>query len=464
MKKTHVTSFADASRREFLKRSSALSVAGMAAPWALNLAAMGEASAQAATDYKATVCIFLYGGNDHGNTLVPYDATTHAQYSTLRSTLATPRDALTPTWLVPTVALAGGREYALAPQLLPLKGLFDAGVMAPLLNIGPLVEPTSKAQYVARSTALPPKLFSHNDQQSVWQSGLAEGSTSGWGGRIGDLFAAGNGNSVFTSVSVSGNAVFLSGREAAQYQVSSAGSIPINGIGATLYGSGAAAEALRQLITQAPSGHVMQQAHAALVSRSISADTVLRGALGGTPALATAFPATGLGGQLNMVAKMIAARNTLQSKRQVFLVSMGGFDSHDNLVDDHPALLTQVADAMAAFYQATAELGVASQVTSFTASDFGRTLASNGDGSDHGWGSYHFAMGGAVQGKRFYGSVPELGDNGPDDVGQGRMLPTMAVHQLAATLATWMGVSSGDMATVVPGIDRFSNANIGLFG
>ena len=453
----------DASRREFLKRASAVSVAGSAAPWALNLAAIGEAAAQGATDYKALVCVFFYGGNDHGNTLVPCDAATYAQYAALRGGLATAQSALTATVLTPAAALANGRQYALAPELAALKPVFDAGRLGVLLNVGPLVVPTTKAQYVARSVPLPPKLFSHNDQQSVWQASSPEGSTSGWGGRIGDLFAAGNGQSVFTAVSVAGNAVYLSGQSAVQYQVTSNGSVPINGIGNTLYGSSAAAQALRSLITASPGANLFEREHARVVQRSIDANGALTTALGGTAPLATIFPATPLAAQLAMVARMISARNALGAKRQVFFVSLGGFDTHDNLATDHPALLAQVGPALAAFDAATAELGVASQVTTFTASDFGRTLSSNGDGSDHGWGSFHFAFGGAVRGQRFFGQPPVPGNDGPDDVGQGRMLPTMAVDQLAATLATWMGVSGTDLASVVPGIGNYSVKDIGLF-
>jgi uncharacterized protein (DUF1501 family) len=464
MKKTTTTSFQAASRREFLKRSSALSIAGAAAPWAMNLAAMGEAAAQSADDYKALVCVFLFGGNDHGNTIIPYDAASYAEYARLRSSLALPRDTLAATLLSPSVALDGGRQFALAPTLAALKPVFDSGRLAPVMNIGPLIEPTTKAQYAARSVELPPKLFSHNDQQSVWQASLAEGATSGWGGRMGDVFMAGNGQSTFTAVSVSGNAVFLSGREVSQYQVSSAGSVAINGIGSNLYGSPAAAQALRSLITTVPSdNHLMRQAYVAVTQRSITADSSLRGALAGAAPLPTTFPATGLGGQLSMVARMIAARSQLGAKRQVFFVSLGGFDNHDLLLTAHPALLQQVGDAMAAFYQATVDLGVATNVTTFTASDFGRTLASNGDGSDHGWGSHHFVMGGAVRGQRFFGAVPALGDGGPDDVGQGRLLPTTSVDQLAGTFAAWMGLSPGQVEGVVPGIGNFGVRDLGLF-
>jgi uncharacterized protein (DUF1501 family) len=461
----HSTKHLEASRREFLKRSSAVSVAGAAAPWALNLAAIGEAAAQSASDYKALVCIFFYGGNDHGNTLVPYDTPNYNQYAALRSTLATPQASLANTVLAPTIALPGSRQYALAPELSALKPVFDAGRLGVLLNVGPLIVPTTKAQYTTRSVPLPPKLFSHNDQQSVWQASNPEGATSGWGGRIGDLFAAGNGQSTFTAVSVSGNAVYLAGRSAVQYQVTSSGSVPINGIGNTLYGSAAAAQALRTLITSGTaSAQLFEREHARVVQRSIDADVALRAGLAGIAPLATVFPSgNGLASQLSMVARMIAARNALGARRQVFFVSLGGFDTHDNLATDHPALLAQVGPALAAFDAATIELGVSQQVTAFTASDFGRTLASNGDGSDHGWGSYHFVFGGAVKGRGFFGQAPVLGNDGIDDVGQGRMLPTMAVDQLAASLATWMGVSGTDLASVVPGIGSYSVKDLGLF-
>jgi uncharacterized protein (DUF1501 family) len=456
------------SRREFVKRASALSAAGVVTPWALNLAAIGAAAAQSApSDYKALVCVFLFGGNDHGNTLVPYDSVNHSTYLDLRGGLGIERALLTPTVLVPKEnSHLEGRQYALAPSLQALMPAFNAGRMGVLLNVGPLVRPTSKAQYEARSVRLPPKLFSHNDQQSVWQTSNPEGAGSGWGGRMGDLLASGGPESTFAAVSVRGNAVYLSGNSVVQYQVSSDGSVPINGIGNTLYGSGAAAQALRSLITQAPSNNIFELEHARVVERSIGADVKLRDALGNSTALSTVFPDGGLASQLRMVARMISARKQLGVKRQVFFVGVGGFDLHDNLLAQHPVLLAGVGGAMAAFDNEMVAMGVSNQVTAFTASDFGRTLTSNGDGSDHGWGGYHFVMGGAVKGKNFFGKAPILANNGPDDVGQGRMLPTMAVDQLAAKLATWMGVSDSDLKTVVPNIVNYDPAtkNLGIFG
>ena len=455
------------SRRAFLRQASQLSMAGVAAPWAVNLAAMAEAAAQTssagADDYKALVCVFLYGANDHTNTLPPYDASTHAEYLRVRGSIATARDALAATALLPRLALPGGRQMALAPELLPLKSLFDAGQLGVLLNVGTLIQPTTKAQYTAASVPLPPKLFSHNDQQSVWQSSLPEGSTSGWGGRIGDLFMAGNGNATFSCVNVSGNAVYMSGREAVQYQVSTSGSVALRGIQSNLFGSAACSAALRSLVT-APHTHLMRAEHTRVMSRAIDANTSLSTALAAAPALNTVFDTTSsLAAQLRMVARMISVRQALGARRQVFFVSLGGFDLHDFLVAQHPGLLTQVGGALKSFYDATVELGVASQVTSFTASDFGRTFSSNGDGSDHGWGSHHFLMGGAVAGGRFHGRLPALSINGADDVGQGRLLPTTAVDQLAATLARWMGVSDSNLALVAPNIGNYTVRDLGLF-
>ncbi|MET0855263.1 MAG: DUF1501 domain-containing protein, partial [Telluria sp.] len=313
-----------------------------------------------------------------------------------------------------------------------------------------------KLQYTNKSVKLPPKLFSHNDQQSVWQSSAPEGATSGWGGRIGDLFESGNGNATFTCVNVSGNAVFMSGKSAVQYQVSTAGSVPLAGLKAPLFGSAACSDALRTLVSQ-PRAHLLENEYSRVTKRSIDADTVLTSALASSPALATAFPAgNNLADQLKMVARMISAGPALGAKRQVFFVSMGGFDTHDAMLTAHPGLLSGVAGALAAFQQATVELGLSDKITTFTASDFGRTMSGNNDGSDHGWGSMHFVMGGAVKGQRFYGTAPVVANGGPDDVGQGRLLPTTSVDQLAATLGKWMGVSDSDLLGMLPSLVNYN--------
>ena len=452
----------DLDRRAFLRRAGQLGVAGIAAPWAINLASIGEAAAFTASDYKALVCVFMYGGNDYGNTVVPYDATNYSKYAAIRTGIATPRANLAATALTPTVALPNGQLLALAPEMTALKSLFDAGKLAVQLNVGPLIQPTTLAQYNAKSVPLPPKLFSHNDQQSTWQASSPEGAINGWGGRLGDMAMSNNGGATFSCISVSGNAVFVSGRNAIQYQVSSSGAVPISGIKTAAFGSSAVSAALQSLATQS-SSHVLQNEYTKLTQRSITAESGVSAALAGVPPFTTAFPAgNSLATQLQVVAKLIAARSVLGVKRQVFFVSIGGFDLHDNLPSQHPPLLTNVSNAMAAFYNATVELGIQNSVTAFTASDFGRTFASNGDGSDHGWGSHHFVLGGAVNGKRFYGTAPAPAVNGTEDVGQGRLLPTTSVDQFAATLATWFGVSASELLTVVPNIANYSTKNLGF--
>lgn len=474
----HIGKVNELSRRAFLRRSKQLAVAGSASSFALGLAGIGEAAAfSAGNDYKALVCIFLYGGNDHNSTLMPFDSVNYDLYSAIRGggpgqtaggiTLA--RSSLAATALTPSggQVLTNNLQYALAPQMTRLKALFDAGRMAPLLNVGPLIAPLTLAQYNSSNLVAnprPAKLFSHNDQQSTWQSSKPEGATDGWGGRMGDLAMSSNANALFTCISATGNAVFLSGQTALTYQVSSAGALAVNGIKSNLYGSSAGSAALRTLMTQT-SNNVFEAEYNRVAKRSIDAEGVVTAALQPIT-LATSFrPATGrnsLAEQLQVVARLIAARQPLGARRQVFMVSMGGYDLHDNLITNQANLMGQLDFAMDAFYRATVELGVADKVTTFTASDFGRTLQSNGDGSDHGWGSHHFIMGGAVNGGRFYGVAPQISVTSPDQVGQGRLLPNISVDQYASTLATWFGVSASELPSVSPNIGRFATANLGF--
>ena len=453
------------SRRAFLKRSAALGLAGSAMPFVTSLAAIGEAAAAVTTDYKALVCVFLYGGNDYANTLPPYDQASYNLYQAARSNIALARNTLDATVLNPVSALAGGRQYALAPTMAPLLPLFNAGKMAVALNVGSLIQPTTKAQYSANSVPLPPKLFSHNDQQSFWQASNPEGATSGWGGRIGDLFQSGNGSSTLTCINATGNAVFLTGKTAIQYSVGTGGPIALLGNGSSLFGSTTAASTLRTLMT-AGQGNIFQNEHARVSKRALDTYAQVNTALAGAPAANfPGFPTSNsLADQLKIVARLISVSSELGARRQVFFVSIGGWDMHDALVANHPTQTGLLANAMRAFYETTKTLGVADKVTTFTASDFGRTLQSNDDGSDHGWGSMHFVMGDAVRGQRFYGTPPAVGNNTPDDVGQGRLLPTMSVDQYASTLASWFGVSAGDMPTVLPNIGNYnaSTWNLGF--
>lgn len=309
-----------------------------------------------------------------------------------------------------------------------------------------------------------PLLFSHNDQQSVWQSSSPEGSTVGWGGNIGDLALSSNGNSLFTCISVTGNAVFLSGDSALQYQVSTNGAVAINGVKNNVYGSSAVRTALTSLIQQG-STQTLENEYTRVTTRAVTAESQITSGLSAVT-LATTFPNNNsLANQMKMVARLIGARSALGSKRQVFMVSLGGFDLHDNLIAQQPVLMQRVSEAMTAFYNATVELGVADKVTAFTASDFGRTLSSNGDGSDHGWGGHHLMVGGAVKGKAFYGKAPPVSNTNTTDandqwhVGQGRLLPSTSVDQYAATLASWFGVSNSELAGVLPNLSHFGGAD-----
>lgn len=461
-------------RRAFLQRSSQLAIAGSALPLAINLAAMGEAAAFESSDYKALVCIFLYGGNDYANTVVTYDEKSHAQYARIRAagagtaagSIVLERPALFNNLLKSTEPLADGRQYALHPSLGSIARLFNDGHAAVQLNVGPLVVPLTRAQYESRAYPVPPKLFSHNDQQSIWQSSSPEGSTIGWGGRIGDLALNANSNALFTCISVTGNSVFLSGQQAMQYQCSHNGAIRIKSLqhGDWFFGQH---ESMRQILLdliQESRDHVLQNEYNAVMRRALLSEEKVRGALNGIN-LQTPFAENNLSRQMKMVARLIAARNSLGVKRQVFMVSMGGFDLHDHLVAKQPVLFRELDQAINAFYQATVELGVADRVTSFTASDFGRTLTSNGNGSDHGWGSHHFVIGGAVKGARYFGEAPpvSIGDSSaPEDqwhVGQGRLLPRTSTDQFAATLAKWFGVPNSELNAILPNLRHFGSGN-----
>ena len=455
-------------RRDFLRRSGQLALTGTALPLALNLAAMGEAAAfnAPAGDYKALVCVFLYGGNDYANTVISYDDTSYNQYSTIRGGgagqtaggIALAKSALAATLLTSTVA--------------PLDVV---GVAHPTAPLAPISVTLTRVQYNSANKALyprPPQLFSHNDQQSIWQSSSPEGSKVGWGGNIGDLVLQNglNSNSLFTGMSVTGNAVFLSGDTALQYQLSTSGAIKIKpATNATVFGSANVSSAIASLIRQSRS-HVLENEYNKVTDRAMTAEATVTAALALTPPT-TAFPSgNSLADQLKMVARLIKGRSVLGARRQVFMVSLGGFDLHDNLVAQQPVLMDRVSAAMTAFYNATVDMEVENQVTAFTASDFGRTLASNGDGSDHGWGSHHFIVGGAVKGQAFYGTPPPVSVGDTKDsggnyaladqwhVGQGRLLPSTSVDQYAATLAKWFGVADAEMAGILPNIVNFGTS------
>jgi uncharacterized protein (DUF1501 family) len=486
------------SRRAFLKRAGQLAFTGAALPTAMNLAAMSEAAAfNASGDYKALVCVFLYGGNDYANTLIPYDPDNYAAYQTIRGTkgsearngIALGKEELAKTVLTGSPSSAMGLQnlqYALHPSMTGMHKLFTEQKMAVVLNCGPLVSPITKAQY-EKDLNLPPKLFSHNDQQSIWQSASPEGATVGWGGSIGDRVlsssAGSSGNSLFTCISVTGNAVFLAGNRAQSYQVGTAGAVRIAGVGANTYPFGfqSVGTAMQSLVTGGGKANQLESEYNLITKRAFDAEVSISAALKSSEPQGNTYPAnfTGfennnsLAAQLRMVARLINGASALGNKRQVFMVSLGGFDLHDNLMGGHTRNMERVSSAIAAFQASLEKMGVAKQVTTFTASDFGRTLSSNGDGSDHGWGNHHFIVGGAVNGGRFYGYAPPVSvagserDDGaavksaPENqwhVGQGRLLPTTSVDQYAATLAKWFGVEASEMTgagSILPYLDNF---------
>jgi uncharacterized protein (DUF1501 family) len=461
------------SRRAFLRRIGHLATVGAATPLGLNLAAIGEAAAFNATDYKALVCVFLYGGNDHANTVVDYDTASWTAYRNIRQAgpgpagLAIDRPALHATAL--TASLPGGKEYALHPSMSAMAELFNSGRAGVVLNVGPLIRPTTKTEFFSPDRTrypLPPQLMSHNDQQSVWQSQGAEGSTVGWGGNIGDLALSSNSNSLFTCISATGNGVFLSGDTAIQYQVSRAGAVAIRAAAGGVLGIPSTMRR-GQLVTELwtePRTHVLENEYTRIVRRAIEAERAVTAALAPVT-LTTPFPADNtLAAELKIVSQLIGARQTLGNRRQVFLVSLGGFDLHDLLIENQPRLMQRLSQAVAAFYQATIELGVADKVTLFTASDFGRALTSNGNGTDHGWGGHHFVVGGAVRGQTFYGRPPpvSIGNTGAAEdqwhIGQGRLIPSTSVDQYAATLARWFGVEAGELGGILPNLHNFGAA------
>ena len=464
-------------RRGLLKSTAALALQRVSIPMATSLGLMADAAAQSANDYKALVCIFLYGANDHYNTVIPYDVATHTNYYNIRKGtptagtvydgIAIGRNALSATAL--STALSDGRQMALNPEMSALQNLFENKRASILMNVGPLVVPTSRIQYDNKSVPLPPKLFSHNDQQAYWQSSYqTEGGATGWGGRAADLLLNNNSKSTLTCISINGNALFLSGQNAISYQMSSTGATTINAIkGKSLFGSANCAAALQNLITQ-QSSLPMASDYTTVTKRALDTYDGIVAAIGATASASmnALFPSSAtnsLSAQLKMVARMIEQQATFGMKRQVFMVGMGGFDLHDFLATQHPPLLQKLSSAMKEFDDAMTSLGKGSQVTAFTASDFGRTLTSNGDGSDHGWGSHHFVMGGAVNGGKFLGTAPEIGLTHNQQVGSGRLLPSTAVDQLGAELAAWFGVSATDVKTVLPNAKNFDLYKLGLF-
>lgn len=445
-------------RRRFLKQTCGLA-AGTAAATLIDMHKWAAAQT-APNDYRALVCLFLYGGNDASNCVVPRSGTNYTNYADARKFLT-----VTPTQSLPiSPATPQSLELGLAPQLAEFQTLFQQGKLAILNNVGPLLVPTTRTQYLNGSVPLPPALFAHDEQQEQWQTSLPSTSSSsntGWGGRMADLLNSLNTNSkVSMSISLAGTNSLQVGRQVLQYQLSPYGTFSLSGYDTSF--DNPLTTALKRIFAD-PRTNMFEALWNQKLSRAIDTEQALSAVLNSSPPITTVFPDTPFGMQMRSIAKIIAARNALGVKRQIFFASVGGFDTHGGQERDHPPLLLAISKILNAFYKATVELGVADKVTTFTGSDFGRTLVNNGQGTDHGWGSHQFILGGAVKGGDCYGKFPVVELDGPDDAGgEGRWIPTTSVDQYAATLAKWFGVSATDIPLVVPNISRFASRDLGF--
>ena len=423
------------------------------------------------TDYKALVCLFLAGGNDANNLVIPTDNATYAAYAAGRGALALPQNAVLPI----TPRTDDGRTWGIHPAMTELRNLFNSGQFAVLANVGTLAYPMTKAQYSNGSVPRPSQLFSHNDQQVEWQSSIADKPfVTGWGGRLADLTNAFNTNNrISMSITLNGQNSFQVGKNVDQYAVGTGGAIALTGSGTGTSVNGLRTAALNDALAL-QNGNLFETAFGGLTTGAIGSSALISSVITGTSPFAPVFNAvanTSLAQQLHMVARLVNAQQTLGLKRQIFFVRVGGFDLHDNQVTAgattsgaHANLLRDISQSLNAFNNALTRIGAENQVTTFTASDFGRTYNTNGDGSDHGWGSHHFLMGGAVRGGDIYGRMPTFAIDGPDDTGRGRWIPTTSVDEYAGTLAKWFGVSATDLPVVLPNIGRFAKPDLGFMG
>jgi uncharacterized protein (DUF1501 family) len=442
-----------ANRRSFIRYAS-LAAAGNAL--GLRPFATLNALAQSASGYKALVCIFLFGGNDANNVLVPYDTTGYGSYSAIRGNLALAQSTLLP--------LTAAPDFALHANLSAIQTLFNSNNAAIVANVGTLVQPLTRAQYLAGKTA-PTNLFSHPDQQLEWQNAAQSAVTAtGWAGRIADSLTAGynQGASIPMITSVAGDTLFCNGSATSPVSIS-----PGN-LGNASCSEGSACSArstAAQALLTLDSGISLVQADDTITANAYAYAKTLADAVQSITPLQTVFPANNsLATQLKQIAQIIQVRADLGVQRQIFFASLGNFDTHSDQLALQGALLAQLSPALAAFYNATVELNVASEVTAFTMSDFSRTFQPNSNhGSDHAWGSHHIVIGGAVKGGKIYGTYPTLALAGADDSGSnGRWVPSTASSQYAATLAQWFGVSAADLPTILPSIGNFSTSDLGF--
>jgi uncharacterized protein (DUF1501 family) len=444
-------------RRDFLITSGA--AAAFAATPGLSYSQVIGGDAPFA-DYRALVCVFLFGGNDSFNMLVPRSDAEYNIYANARQNLAVVQANLLPI----SPLTSDGVDYGLHPSMPGIQSLFESGTASFVANVGPLVEPTTKDDYLNQSVVVPTQLFSHNDQQSQWHSLKgADTSKTGWAGRMADLIRSNvSEQQMATNASLAGTSLFQSGDETVAYVMGPQGPVQFEGFSTNAGDPRNEQRLAFQRVIEAQYGSIYERGFAEVQRRAIESADRVKAAIDNAPPLTTVFPASQLGTQLQTVAQLIASRVELSMQRQVFFVATGGFDSHDDQEQNQPGLLQGINDAVSAFYDATVELGVAESVTTFTQSDFGRTLTSNGDGTDHAWGGNQLVVGGAVNGRDIYGNYPLLQLGGDDDVGGGRMIPTTSADQFAATLAKWFGIPDADLDIVAPNIDNFVQRDLGF--
>jgi uncharacterized protein (DUF1501 family) len=449
------------SRRGFI-RDTLKSVTALGAMGALSKFGEMTALAGGASNYQALVCIFLAGGNDGHNTVIPITTAqqNYSLYATNRGPLALPSSSLLP-------VAVGNDTYGLHPSLVEIQSLYNAKKAAILANVGMLVEPTNRDSYLAANggSAVPAALFSHSDQASQWQTSVPSGlGATGWGGRMADSLQSVNSGAQFPPVtSISGCGLFCTGQSTLPATVPSTGPVQLT----QAVTDSNIQTAMNSLLTF-DNGVQLVQAANGIVTRGAGYANTLAAQIGSVT-INTAFPAGNpLAAQLLMVAKLIGLRNTLGMSRQIFFCQLGGFDTHGAQLETQVALLQQLSQAVSAFYTATQELLVDSQVTTFTASEFGRTLSPNGnDGSDHAWGNHHFIVGTGVKGGSMYGTFPSLAFGSENDTNsRGTLIPTTAVDQYGATLASWFGVPPSGLASIFPNSVNFpaSSLNVGFLG
>jgi uncharacterized protein (DUF1501 family) len=457
------------------------SMAGLSvSPFLLELNSVAAMAQQSnPTDYRALVCIFLQGGNDGHGTVIATDPESFSAFTTARS--GAPGLAYSQANLLPIVLKTpqSGRTFALNPYLTGVQNLFNVGRAAIIANTGTLVAPATKSQIQANSVPLPASLYSHFDQTAAWQAITANGGSAvhtGWGGAMADLIESMNTNSAFTCISTAGVALFLSGMTSFQLNVTSAGPVPISGLAKPLFGQQAGSNALTSILT-ADETNLFAKEYEVIISRSTAAQASLATSMLPAGAGGIANPPqyldpvtnkltdNGLAISLQTVARIIGGRSGLGVSRQIFYVTLGGFDTHDNQGPQIARLLTQLSQGLEYFDATMTMAGLNNQVTTFTASDFGRTLTANSDGTDHGWGSHHIVTGGAVQGQDMYGQYPVIGSNQANDMGAGRLIPTTSVEQYAGTLARWFGLSDSQVKEVFPNFANFgSSPYLGFMG